>query len=166
MPMILTLRLDKLLFRELDKAKGQFHELSNGQTAWRMQQTHLERKDLFANLLEFKDPETGNRFTQEELITEAGILIVAGGDTVATSMAATLFYCLRSPDTLRRISDEIRNTFTDSHQIRAGERLNSCHYLRACLDESMRLSPPVSALLPREILSGGMMLMASIFQQV
>lgn len=156
MPMILSLRIDKILFRKLDKAKSQFHRLSNEQSAWRMQQNHLEKRDLFANLLESKDPQTGSGFTQEELIAEAGILIVAGGDTVATTMAATLFYCLHYPDALLRLYNEIRTTFTDLQDLRAGERLNSCRYLRACIDESMRLTPPVSALLPREIVAGGL----------
>lgn len=33
--------------------------------------------------------------------------------------------------------------------------LSSCSYLRACIDEALRLSPPVGGLMPREVLSDG-----------
>lgn len=37
-----------------------------------------------------------------------------------------------------------------------GTELNACVYLRAVIDEAMRLSPPVGGVLPREILPGGL----------
>ncbi|KAL8951794.1 MAG: hypothetical protein Q9222_002243 [Ikaeria aurantiellina] len=171
MPFILAIKLDKLLFGKLNRAKTQFQALSEGQSTWRAAQSNLPGKDLFGNLLKLKDPQTQSGLTQEELsdqksrlsgccwlmelIAEAGVLIVAGGDTVATVMTATLFYCLHYPAALGRLYDEIRSTFAQSEEILMGDKLNSCQYLRACLDESMRMTPPVSALLPREVLSGG-----------
>ncbi|KAL8715436.1 MAG: hypothetical protein Q9220_000770 [cf. Caloplaca sp. 1 TL-2023] len=156
MPFILTLRLDKILFRKLNRAQAQFQALSHGQSTWRAAQSNLPGNDLFANLLDSKDPQTQSKLTREELMAEAGILIVAGGDTVATVMTATLFYCLHYPETLLRLYEEIRSTFAQWEEIRMGDQLNSCLYLRACLDESMRMTPPVSALLPRAVLSGGL----------
>ena len=50
----------------------------------------------------------------------------------------------------------MRSTFADVEDIVLGPQLTSCRYLRACIDEAMRLAPPVPALLPREVLSGGM----------
>lgn len=37
-----------------------------------------------------------------------------------------------------------------------GPQLQRCTYLRACLDETMRLSPAVGGVLPREVLKGGL----------
>ena len=156
MPLILKLRVDQLLFRELYKAKKQFQAVSKAQSDWRMKQKDPAIRDLFSNLLEARDPITQSALTTEELIAEAGVLVVAGSDTVATTMTAMLFYCLHYPLVLSRLQDEIRNTFADVDEIRNGQRLDSCHYLRACLNETMRLSPPVGALLPREILTGGL----------
>lgn len=83
------------------------------------------------------------------------ISIIAGSDTTSTAMAATLFYLTRNPTALRRVTEQIRSTFDDVEEIRQGQALNSCNYLRACVDEAMRLSPSVGGLLPREVLSGG-----------
>ena len=46
-----------------------------------------------------------------------------------------------------------------------GPQLTSCHYLRAVLDESMRLSPGVGGVLPREVLPGGLQVKAHHFPE-
>jgi len=71
-------------------------------------------------------------------------------------MAATLFYLVRNPHALQKASEEVRAKFSNEEEITQGSLLNSCTYLRACLDEAMRLSPSVGGILPREVLSGGM----------
>ena len=40
--------------------------------------------------------------------------------------------------------------FARSDEIRSGEKLVSCHYLRACIDEALRMSPPVPGILWRK----------------
>jgi cytochrome P450 len=44
-------------------------------------------------------------------VAEAGILIVAGTDTTATSLAATIFYLVHYPHALDRLEREIRTGF-------------------------------------------------------
>lgn len=70
-------------------------------------------------------------------------------------MAATLFYLVRNPHTLQLVTSEIRSKFSSAEDIHSGPLLTSCNYLRACIDEAMRLSPSVGGLLPREVLPGG-----------
>lgn len=81
-------------------------------------------------------------------------------------MAATLFYLVRNSAALARATSEVRRAFasadtdtdTDNKEeaIRQGAALNSCTYLRACIDEAMRLSPSVGGVPPREVLPGGL----------
>ncbi|MCJ1385785.1 hypothetical protein MMC17_008909 [Xylographa soralifera] len=101
------------------------------------------------------DAKTGRGFSKDELLSEASVLISAGSDTTSTAIAATIFYLLHNPVTLRILTDEIRSTFDTVEAIRSGAELNSCRYLRACIDEAMRCSPPVRGLMPREALAGG-----------
>ena len=44
-----------------------------------------------------------------------------------------------------------------------GKKLAGCSYLRACIDESLRLSPPVAGLLSREVLPGGLQVGTHVF---
>lgn len=71
-------------------------------------------------------------------------------------MAATLFYLVRNPHALSKAREEIRSKFTDVEEIVQGAPLNSCTYLRACIDEAMRMSPSVGGIAPREVLPGGL----------
>ena len=81
--------------------------------------------------------------------------IIAGSDTTSTAMAATLFYLVRNPSALERATAEVREKFAEVEDIHSGPQLGSLPYLKACIDEAMRLSPSVGGLLPREVLPGG-----------
>ncbi|CAJ2513667.1 Uu.00g017860.m01.CDS01 [Anthostomella pinea] len=65
-----------------------------------------------------------------------------GGDTTATVTAALFFYLSRAPDCYSKLAREIRTTFDSRDEIRSGPKLTSCRYLRACIDEALRMSPP------------------------
>jgi cytochrome P450 len=115
-----------------------------------------DRKDFFYYLLNARDPETGKGFSTPELWGESNLLIIAGSDTTSTALASAFFYLVHNPSTLDKLSREITSTFSDIEEIIHSPTLNSCTYLRAVIDESMRLSPPVGGILPREVLSGGL----------
>ena len=155
MPSVLNLGLARLFFPALIRDNRQYQALSEAQSDWRMREK-AEQRDLFGALLDARDPETGKGLPHEELVAEAGLLIIAGSDTMATGVSSTIFYILHYPATYARLQEEIRTTFENAEEIRMGPRLNSCHYLFACIDESMRLSPGVGSILPREILPGGL----------
>jgi len=114
-----------------------------------------DRRDFFYYLLNAKDPETGNGFSPAELWGESNLLIIAGSDTTSTALAATIFYLSHNIEALTRAANEVRSTFTTRGEIIHGPALTGCHYLRACIDEAMRMSPPVPGALPRQVLSGG-----------
>jgi cytochrome P450 len=115
-----------------------------------------DRKDFFYYLLNARDPETGKGFTGPELWGESNLLIIAGSDTTSTALAGSFFYLVHNPSTLKKLTDEIRSTFETVEDINSGLTLNLCTYLRAVIDEAMRLSPPVGGILPREVLPGGL----------
>ncbi|KAI9684273.1 MAG: hypothetical protein M1822_005746 [Bathelium mastoideum] len=71
-------------------------------------------------------------------------------DTTATRLAAVTFYLTGSPRCYRRACEEVRAVFA-SQETRLGPRLNSCHFLRACTDEALCLSPPGNSAPCREV---------------
>jgi hypothetical protein len=86
---------------------------------------------------------------------ESNLLIIAGSDTTSTAIAATVFYLVHNADKLAVLTQEVRAAFDDVEEIRFGQKLSALPYVRACIDEAMRLSPSVGGLLPREVLIGG-----------
>lgn len=66
-----------------------------------------------------------------------------------------MFLLSRHPGAYARLTAEVRSTFTSIEHIRQGPFLTSCHYLRACLDEAMRLAPPPHSALSWRIVGPG-----------
>jgi cytochrome P450 len=151
------------MFPSLASGTKRFAEYGHAQASARMARQadgETEKTDIFYHLLNSKDSETGNGFTVSELWAEAGLLIVAGSDTTSTALASTLFYLLNNPNCLQRLAEQVCSVFDgmDVENIKSGALLSSCTYLRACIDEAMRLSPPVPGYLPREVQPGGMII--------
>lgn len=115
------------------------------------------RKDMFHYFFQAKDPETGGpAYSADDLWQEALLLIIAGSDTSSTTLAGTVFYLTRHPRVYARLVQEVRTTFQTADEIRSGTKLSGCHYLRACLNESMRMSPPAPNDMTREVMPGGL----------
>ncbi|KAK3896878.1 cytochrome P450-like protein [Staphylotrichum tortipilum] len=156
MPILNTLSLDKILFHKISSGRAQYMAYSRTQLAERTSLgDETDRRDFFYHLLRARDPVTGAGFTTPELWGESNLLIIAGSDTTSTAMAAALFYLVRHPAKLQRATEEVRKAFENVEEVRHGPALNGCVFLRACVDEAMRLSPSVGGLLPREVLPGG-----------
>lgn len=68
-----------------------------------------------------------------------------------------MFYLCRNPDAYAKVAAEVRSVFPQIEDVRLGPKLNSCHYLRACMDESFRMSPSVGSALWREVTTGGLL---------
>lgn len=116
----------------------------------------VKSDNVFSHLCSANHPDTESAlYSLEELRCESSLLILAGSDTTSTCIAATIFYILYNAHVLSRVQKEVRSAFANVEDIRDGPLLNSCVYLRACIDESLRMSPPVGGLMPREVQKGG-----------
>lgn len=130
------------------------------------------KKDFMFWLTGAVDPVTGDTLTMEELVEEAILLITAGkqnvsirshdhsltlvgSDTSSTAISSTIYYLLHSPDKLARLQTEVRSVFSSVDQIEFGTELQACTYLRACINEGLRLSPPAGSVLHRQVEPGG-----------
>ena len=78
-----------------------------------------------------------------------------GSDTTASSLAATFFYLTHDRTAYSKVAQEVRSAFPSASSIRAGPTLNACVYLRAAINESLRMSPVVTQPLWREADPGG-----------
>lgn len=74
---------------------------------------------------------------------------------MSTCLSAVFFYLSRNPECYRKITTEIRSVFNNIDEIRAGSRLANCSYLRACIDEALRMSPPIPGTLWRQQVAEG-----------
>lgn len=134
-------------------------------------------EDILAHLINNKDDETGSVYSQNELLGEATLLMMAGkllkgqtgrwplrwrmansfvsgSDTSATAINTALFYISNHPRARRKLESELLKCFPKLSDIHPNTAEN-CRYLRACLDEAMRLCPSVPSSIPRVVGDGG-----------
>ncbi|KAI1650896.1 cytochrome P450 monooxygenase-like protein [Daldinia loculata] len=115
------------------------------------------RQDTFYFLYEAKDPDTGRpAYDEAALRGESNQLLTAGYDTTATAISGIIFCLTGDPRRHQKLVDEILSTFESAEDIVYGPKLLGCTYLRACIDEGMRLNPSLPSDLPREVLPGGL----------
>ncbi|KAJ5484281.1 Cytochrome P450 [Penicillium expansum] len=154
-----TWGLDQIFIRKLTRDRWNFIMNSrveaNERAKERTQIGRDAKKDFFYYLLNAKDPETGNGLSTPELWGESNVLMIAGSDTTSTTLAATLFYLVRRPDALAKLCAEVRGAFNEVEDIITGSHLGELVYLKACIDEALRLAPAVPGAIPREVMEGG-----------
>ncbi|KAJ4418597.1 hypothetical protein N0V82_005483 [Gnomoniopsis sp. IMI 355080] len=122
------------------------------------------RKDFFHYIFHTLDKDTGNLgYTTNELFEECQLLIIAGADTTAIVLAGLLFYLVRRVDVQNRLADEVLAAFNSAEEITPGPKLQSCVFLRAMISEGLRMTPPVAAVLDREVLPGGAVIQGQYF---
>lgn len=68
---------------------------------------------LLRLMLEAKDEETGTMFSDEELIENAVIFIIAGSGTTASTLLYLIYEMGKRPQMQRRLEKEIRDAFPD-----------------------------------------------------
>ncbi|KAI1394025.1 cytochrome P450 [Hypoxylon trugodes] len=115
----------------------------------RLTQDKHAKNDLYSFVVDHLDDTDGVPLS--DLWSEALFFFPAGGDTTATAISALFFYLSRNPNVYNKLADEIRTTFGSAAEIRTSPQLSSCQYLRACIDEALRMTPPVSGTPWREL---------------
>lgn len=78
-----------------------------------------------------------------------------GSDTSTTAINTCLFYLANHPRERRRLENELHRCFPTLAGITTNTAEN-CRYLRACLDEAVRLCPLVPSSIPRVVGEGGL----------
>lgn len=114
------------------------------------------RLDMFHFLAQAKDDAGNPMLSRAELSSEANLLMIAGSDSTSIALAGFFFYITQNRPAYNRLVQEIRSAFNTAEEIVNGPQLTGCTYLRACVDEVIRLVPPGGAELPRTVLKGGM----------
>jgi cytochrome P450 len=78
----------------------------------------------------------------------------AGTETTATELSGLTFMLLKNQDKLKRLTDEIRSSFSSIEGMTMTS-LSRLDYLGACIEEGLRLYPPVPVGLARIVPQGG-----------
>ncbi|KAL1841239.1 hypothetical protein VTJ49DRAFT_7307 [Mycothermus thermophilus] len=110
-----------------------------------------ERPDLIEGLLKRAD-EWG--LTLEKLQANSGVLVIGGSETTATLLSGVTYLLLTNREAMKKLTAEIRGAFKSEDEIDFAS-VSTLSYMLACLDEALRMYPPVPVGLPRVVPKGG-----------
>ncbi|WP_456868218.1 cytochrome P450 [Galbibacter sp. BG1] len=99
-----------------------------------------EENDLLDMLLNAKYDD-GTFMSRQQLIDEVLILFTAGHETTANALSFTLFLLAKNPEIQEKLYQEVKNINIDEGNL--VEVFGKLPYAKACIEEAMRLYPPV-----------------------
>ena len=116
----------------------------------------VELNDFFKSLLTDKE---GQPLGLEigEMVAECALLLNAGSDTTSIVTTGTIFLLTKWPRAAEKLRRELDEALEGSDEnVCAYDAVKNLPYLRACIDEAMRMRPPLRGGLPRVTPAGGM----------
>ncbi|XP_050342336.1 cytochrome P450 4C1-like [Nymphalis io] len=111
---------------------------------------HTSNKRNFKTFLELiieNSKNSDTAYTLEELREETLVLLLAGTDTSAVGICTTILMLSQHTDLQERVYKEIQEVIGDSDKPLQLEDLDKLKYLKAVINETLRLYPPVPFIL-------------------
>lgn len=106
-----------------------------------------ERPDIWTYVTKNSHIE-GQGLTLNELHSNGALFMIAGTETTATLLSGLTYILLQNPAKLARLTAEIRGTCRTFDDLTM-TTLSQLQYLQACIEEALRIYPPVPSGLPR-----------------
>ncbi|KAJ5384673.1 hypothetical protein N7517_002584 [Penicillium concentricum] len=135
-----------LLPKRLKKMREDSFALATNKVHRRLE-AKVERPDFMTYILRYNDDRS---MTIREMEANAALLILAGSETTASLLSGFTYYIMTNPSAYRKLVDEIRGSFKSYEDIDF-QRVGHLTYLNAALEESLRVYPPVPAIIPRVV---------------
>jgi cytochrome P450 len=147
-----------LMTKEMIDARESFFSLASDAVKTRLEREDdpdtdsKKRPDIIGLML--RDIKNSERLTVPE-ITSNSILIVGGGaETTSTCLSGTFYHLCKTPRVMQKLKDDIRATFKSSDEITI-QAVNNMEYLKATIDEGLRIFAVASYITPRTTPPGG-----------
>ncbi|PGH26436.1 hypothetical protein AJ80_01934 [Polytolypa hystricis UAMH7299] len=140
-----------LIPKEMQKRRRDHLEQSREKVLRRLANENTSHRDFIWYIMKQKDR---HDLKQDEIIVNGALFIVAGSETTANALSGMLSRLLRNPDKLHKLSAEIREHIKTEKDCTA-DNFRKLPYMNACIEEGLRIHPPVPAGLLRTVPKGG-----------
>lgn len=104
-------------------------------------QAGQEMNDFFSYIFEDKKGKP-NMYPIGEMVAECSIMLNAGSDTTGIALTNVLYWLLKNKSCFFKLRAELDSVLDRDEAVAAYDKVKHLPYLRACLDESLRLTPP------------------------
>ena len=98
--------------------------------------------DIAAAVIAARDPETGERFTRDELVDQLGVFFLAGHETTASVLTWVFYVLAVRPEVVARMREEVDRVVGEGPV--AFAHVRRLPYVRNVFRETLRLYPPIT----------------------
>jgi len=150
---LLPLMRKLFAYHPYKKAGADYENIIYHNTKERIRDT-LTENDIFSKLLQDSKGEPTN-ITEGDILAECSVMMNAGTDTTTAALTNTIYLLYKHPQVLAKLRKELDAAATDNQDVPEYNNVCNLPYLRACIEESLRVRPASSFGLPRVVPSGG-----------
>lgn len=140
-----------------EKMRANFYHKASEQVQRRLDQLENDgddgKPDFFGQIVR-NQTSSEKKLSRPEMDTNAVTFLVAGSETTATTLAGFTWLVLQNPSVHAKLVHELRSSFTSLGDINI-ESAGKLEYLAACIQETLRVYPPVATGFPRVVPEGG-----------
>lgn len=86
--------------------------------------------------------------TEGELVANSRVLLIGGSETSATLLSGLVFHLLKTPRVLQKLQEEVRQAFSSPSEMTFSAE-TKLSYMQACIEEALRIYPPIASAMPR-----------------
>ncbi|KAF7303620.1 hypothetical protein MIND_00591300 [Mycena indigotica] len=140
----------------------QFRLFARQRTKARIAAGPKEHKDLWYHLMD-EDGHEKVKPTIAEVVGDGALAIVAGTDTSSLALATFVWCMLSNPDIYARAKAEVDTVYPDLDAILDAGKHEELKIVTACLQEVLRLFPPIPSAGARKVSAGDSRLIANRF---
>ncbi|KAK7019301.1 cytochrome P450 [Favolaschia claudopus] len=111
-------------------------------------------KDLWYHLMDEAGIER-EKPSLSQVASDGVLTVVAGSDTTSTAISCFMWFVLSNPEIYHRVQAEVDSVYGEGDSTLDSSKHEELRFLIACLNETMRLQPPVPTNGRRRVPSGG-----------
>ncbi|KAL3456113.1 cytochrome P450 [Aspergillus heterothallicus] len=159
-PSFLSLSTKLLSFHPGVKSTANWVNIVNHLCQKRLQsQGPSSQKDIFSSFLQNSKGEDLN-LDLGEILVECSVIMNAGSETNCAVLVSAIYHIYKYPRVLARLREELYNAvpLIPGEDIPSYHQIATLPYLRACIDEAMRIRPASTQGFPRVVPKGGRMI--------
>ncbi|KAJ4259548.1 hypothetical protein NW762_007477 [Fusarium torreyae] len=137
-------------YRRMLKLGDQFNDIVYHRATKRLARYRAGEKldDFFQALMQDKNGQQ-NEIEWGEVVAEVSIMMNAGSDTTAIAMNNALYHLIKHPEVLKKLQKELDDALEEDEVVAPFDKVKHLPYLRAVIDETLRITPSVTFNLPR-----------------
>lgn len=96
----------------------------------------------------------GEKLSRPEITTNSVLIVGGGAETTSTCLSATFYHLCKTPRVMQKLTEEVRRAFARSEDITI-RATATMPYLKATIDEALRIFSVASYITPRVTPKGG-----------